>query len=77
MTGRYQIKFHKIDISNKMQRTTQSHIHCVSRAVRPKNVTTVSRQNSNIRDLTLITFSTNVTEKVDNQKILYLPTDRP
>jgi len=41
-------------------------IHCV-----PKNVTTLSRYNSDKHELILIIFGTNVTEKVGNQSTLF------
>jgi len=43
--------------------------HCVS-----KNVTTLSRYNSNKCESVLIIFGTYVTVKVGNQKVLYFPT---
>jgi len=44
-------------------------VHCV-----PKSVTTLSRYKSDIHELILIIFGTNVTEKVGNQKLLYFLT---
>jgi len=42
--------------------------------VSPKNVTTLSRHKCDINELILIIFGTNVTEKVQRQKVLYFPT---
>jgi len=39
-----------------------------------KNVTTLFLYNSDIQELILIVFGTNVTEKVGNQRVLYFPT---
>jgi len=39
----------------------------------PKNVTTLSRYNSDIHESILIIFGTNVTQKVGNQKLLCFP----
>ena len=41
-----------------------------------QNVTTLSRYNSDIRESILIIFGINITEKVDNQNVLYFPTSR-
>ena len=38
-----------------------------------KNVTTLSRYNSDVHESILIIFGINVIENVDNQKVLYFP----
>jgi len=42
----------------------------------PKDVTNLSRYSSDVHESILIVFGTNVTEKVGNQKVLYIPTSR-
>jgi len=44
------------------------NLHCV-----PKDVTTMSHYNSDMRESTLIIFGTNITEKVRIQNVLYIP----
>jgi len=44
-------------------------LHCVQ-----KNITTLSRCNSDVHESIFITFGTSVTEKVGNQKVLHFPT---
>ena len=45
------------------------HLHCV-----PKNFTNLSCYKFDIAESMLTIFSTNVTEKVGNQKLLHFPT---
>jgi len=45
-----------------------NQLHCV-----PKNVTTLSRYNSDIHKSISTIFGTNVTKKVGNQKVHYFP----
>jgi len=40
----------------------------------PKNVTTLSRRNSDTRESILIIFGKNVTEEIGDQKVLHFPT---